>query len=84
MMLTRCKLPLLAVGMAFAAAVSNVAQAAEVTIRAQTALPAKHDLSKSFLELFVAPLNEAGKGVVENGSAKVGHGSGVIISLRAA
>jgi TRAP-type transport system periplasmic protein len=64
-MRTRYKLPLLATGLAVAAIFSVTLQAAEVTIRAQTALPAKHDLTKSFLELFVAPLNATGKGVVQ-------------------
>lgn len=38
--------------------------AAEVVLRTQTALPKHHDLSKSFLENFVKPLNAAGKGIV--------------------
>ena len=41
------------------------ASAAEVVLRAQTALPKKHDLSQSFLDLFVAKLNKEGKGVVQ-------------------
>lgn len=41
------------------------APADEVTLRAQTALPKKHDLSASFLDLFVARVNEVGKGVVK-------------------
>jgi len=40
------------------------AQAEEVVLRAQTALPRNHDLSKSFLSGFVARLNAEGKGVV--------------------
>jgi TRAP-type transport system periplasmic protein len=38
--------------------------AAEVVLNAITALPAQHDLSDSFLKLFVARVNEVGKGVV--------------------
>ncbi len=38
--------------------------AEEVVLKAQTALPKKHDLSASFLALFVEKLNAAGKGVV--------------------
>lgn len=40
------------------------AMAAEVVLRAQTALPRQHDLSKSFLKHFYEKLNAAGKGVV--------------------
>jgi TRAP-type transport system periplasmic protein len=40
------------------------AQAEEAVIRAQTALPRNHDLSKSFLSGFVAKLNAQGKGIV--------------------
>lgn len=44
---------------------AQTAFAAEVELRAQTALPKHHDLAKSFLELFVKKLNAAGKGVVQ-------------------
>ncbi|HKI97593.1 MAG TPA: TRAP transporter substrate-binding protein DctP [bacterium] len=40
------------------------AQASEVTLRAVTALPRQHDLSQSFLSLYVAKVNEVGKGIV--------------------
>lgn len=40
------------------------AHGAEVVLRAQTALPTHHDLSKSFLALYVEKVNAAGKGVV--------------------
>lgn len=39
-------------------------QAKEAVLRAQTALPKKHDLSQSFLDLFVARINQEGKGIV--------------------
>jgi len=45
--------------------VASTSFAAEVELRAQTALPKHHDLAKSFLEVFVAKLNAAGKGVVQ-------------------
>jgi len=45
-------------------AAAQPALAAEVEIRAQTALPKHHDLAKSFLEGFVKKLNAEGKGVV--------------------
>ena len=38
--------------------------AAEVVLKTQTALPKHHDLSASFLKLFVEKLNSVGKGVV--------------------
>jgi len=47
-----------------ALALSASAQAEEVVLKAQTALPKGHDLSKSFLVSFVEPLNAQGKGVV--------------------
>jgi len=56
------RLALLAGAAVFAFGAS--AQAEEVVIRAQTALPRNHDLSKSFLSGFVAKLNAEGKGVV--------------------
>ena len=59
------KAPLLAVGIALAVSFASPVNAAEVVIRAQTALPTKHDLSQSFLKLFVDKLNAAGKGVVQ-------------------
>lgn len=40
------------------------AQAEEVVLKAQTALPTNHDLSVSFLKGFVERVNEVGKGVV--------------------
>jgi TRAP-type transport system periplasmic protein len=40
------------------------AAAAEVVIRAQTALPKHHDLSKSFIKSFLTKINAAGKGIV--------------------
>ena len=39
--------------------------AAEAVLRVQTALPKRHDLSQSFLDLFVDKVNAAGKGVVQ-------------------
>jgi len=45
-------------------AFGTVAYADEVVLKTQTALPRTHDLSKSFLESFVQPLNALGKGVV--------------------
>lgn len=41
------------------------ASAAEVALSAVTALPAQHDLSDSFLKLFVAKVNATGKGVIQ-------------------
>jgi TRAP-type transport system periplasmic protein len=47
------------------ATIIQTAQADEVVLRAQTALPKHHDLAKSFLEVFVPKLNEAGKGIIQ-------------------
>ena len=50
-----------------AAALGNFGQdaaAQEAVLKAQTALPKTHDLSKSFIASFVEKLNAAGKGVV--------------------
>lgn len=52
---------------ALAAAIGIVAQGAaaqEAVLKAQTALPKTHDLSRSFIASFVEKLNAAGKGVV--------------------
>ena len=46
------------------AAFTTGAQAEEAVLKAQTALPTKHDLSVSFLKGFVDRINEVGKGVV--------------------
>ena len=59
------KIKLLTIGAGAALLLSLTANAAEVVIRAQTALPTKHDLSQSFINLFVNKLNAAGKGVVQ-------------------
>jgi TRAP-type C4-dicarboxylate transport system substrate-binding protein len=59
---TPARLALLAGAAVFA--FGAYAQAEEAVIRAQTALPRNHDLSKSFLSGFVAKLNAQGKGVV--------------------
>lgn len=40
------------------------AQAEEAVLKAQTALPTNHDLSVSFLKVFVDHVNEVGKGIV--------------------
>ena len=40
-------------------------QAEEAVLRALTALPAHHDLTKSFLALYVDRVNEVGKGIVK-------------------
>ncbi|MGP1676689.1 MAG: TRAP transporter substrate-binding protein DctP [Burkholderiales bacterium] len=45
-------------------AFGSAASAEEVVLKTQTALPANHDLSKSFISSFVEPLNARGKGVV--------------------
>jgi len=45
--------------------IAPTTQAAEIVLRAQTALPKHHDLAKSFLEVFVPRLNAAGKGVIQ-------------------
>jgi len=45
-------------------AFGSVASAQEMVLKAQTALPKNHDLSKSFISSFVEPLNARGKGVV--------------------
>ncbi len=55
----------LVVGIGALVALSPAADAAEVTLKTQTALPKQHDLSKSFLEEFVAKLNNQGKGVIQ-------------------
>ena len=41
------------------------ANAAEVTLSTQTALPTKHALSQSYITHFITPLNQQGKGVVQ-------------------
>lgn len=46
------------------AAFSASAQAEEAVLKAQTALPTNHDLSVSFLKVFVDHINEVGKGIV--------------------
>ena len=43
----------------------GMAQAAEVTLSTQTALPTKHALAKSYIKHFIEPLNAQGKGVVK-------------------
>lgn len=45
-------------------AIATGARADEVVLKAQTALPTNHDLSQSFLKVFVDHINEVGKGVV--------------------
>jgi TRAP-type C4-dicarboxylate transport system substrate-binding protein len=42
-----------------------IATAEEVTLKAQSALPKNHDLTQSFLALYVDKVNEAGKGIVQ-------------------
>jgi len=42
----------------------GTAAAEEVVLKAQTALPSRHDLAKSFIASFVEPLNAQGKGIV--------------------
>jgi TRAP-type C4-dicarboxylate transport system substrate-binding protein len=59
---TLAKLAVIAVAGACA---GSVATAAEVTLKTQTALPTQHALSQSYIKHFIAPLNEAGKGVVQ-------------------
>jgi TRAP-type C4-dicarboxylate transport system substrate-binding protein len=46
-------------------ALTSSARAQEVVLKAQTALPANHDLSVSFLKGFVDRVNEVGKGIVQ-------------------
>jgi TRAP-type transport system periplasmic protein len=55
---------LLALSMLVAAVIAGSAQAAEAVLTALTALPKNHDLSESFLALFVEKVNATGKGVV--------------------
>jgi TRAP-type transport system periplasmic protein len=45
--------------------VLGMAQAAEITLSTQTALPTKHALSQSYIKHFLNPLNAQGKGVVQ-------------------
>jgi len=45
-------------------AFSASAQAEEAVLKAQTALPTNHDLSQSFLKVFVERVNTVGKGIV--------------------
>ena len=45
--------------------VFSVAQAAEITLSTQTALPTKHALAQSYIKHFLNPLNAQGKGVVQ-------------------
>lgn len=47
------------------AAMGASASAEEVTLSTLTALPTQHALSQSYQKHFIAPLNEAGKGVVQ-------------------
>ncbi len=65
MKLTLCKISFLAAGIAMAVSFTTPINAAEVIIRAQTALPTKHDLAQAFITLFADKLNAAGKGVVQ-------------------
>lgn len=62
-MLRRIMAPLFA-GIFLLVASFTAAGAAEVALKTQTALPKHHDLSKSFIALFIEKLNQAGKGVV--------------------
>lgn len=52
------------IAVAAAAAFAPVAQAADVTLRSQSALPSNHDLTKGFLTHFIAPVKQAGMTVV--------------------
>lgn len=61
---TRWFAPILAT-VAMTVGLGAVGHADEVVLKTQTALPRKHDLSASFLDLFVAKVNEAGVGVVQ-------------------
>jgi hypothetical protein len=54
----------LLVGLSLLSALGGVASAEEVVLKAQTALPKTHDLSKSFLKSFVDKINVEGKGVI--------------------
>ena len=54
----------LLVGLSLVSALGGVASAEEVVLKAQTALPKTHDLSKSFLKSFVDKINVEGKGVI--------------------
>lgn len=56
---------LVAILITVALVASLPAHGAEVVLKAQTALPTQHDLSKSFLALFVEKVNAVGKGVVQ-------------------
>jgi len=58
----RSRLVLAVLGIALA--LGAPAEADEVVLRAQTALPRNHDLSQSFLKGYVDKLNAEGKGVV--------------------
>ena len=54
----------LLVGLSLVGALGGVASAEEVVLKAQSALPKTHDLSKSFIKSFVEKINVEGKGVI--------------------
>ncbi|MBF0280703.1 MAG: TRAP transporter substrate-binding protein DctP [SAR324 cluster bacterium] len=58
------RLAAVAVTLALSLSLNAKLQAMEVVVTAVTALPTKHDLSQTFLELFVKRVNDEGKGIV--------------------
>jgi TRAP-type C4-dicarboxylate transport system substrate-binding protein len=54
----------LALALAVVATGTLSAQAAEVTLRAQTALQRNHDFTKIFMKHYIEPVNKAGKGSI--------------------
>jgi TRAP-type C4-dicarboxylate transport system substrate-binding protein len=61
----RLKASLFVLGAALVVSLAVSTHAAEVVIRAQTSMPTQHDLSQSFLDLYVAKVNDVGKGIVQ-------------------